>query len=561
MDIAEVVGHRLRPSRNVSYDIQQVRDLQLHEVLEVVDLLDESPLGLSYRVKHLKSGRYIRLLLLRPAIAGRGQKDAILAAYKTAKAHQHPNLVQLGELGEHNGIAYLTYEDFEGQTLRELMQEYKISGRQFGVKEAAQITKQILEAASAVNSAGHVLRALRPEYVLVKVRYTGPRRQTFVATSKVFGACFWDLVPSATLAEDEFTRGEAQYLAPELKSFEPVPTERSDIFSAGVIFYEMLVGSAPVGTFQLPRTRRPDLPKHVNTVVELAIAQAPEDRYQTALDFATDLQRTFQSSEISQASEDKPLISPLGWGLIIAIVALMGIIAYNLRSDPAKLALAKDSQLRQQMLDEHDRPSAVELKTIEASHPPNMVYIPAGKYISGRLHQEPRENTSAQEPIAQVVEVGAFLIDIFEYPNAPGEKPRANVTWQDAQQACEEAGKRLCTTEEWEKACKGPRNHIYSYGDVFDPEFCGEGVEDLYASGSRTECTTGWRALDMSGNYREWTGTPHRGKGSRRIVKGGIRSNPLKGTRCALSTDESAGFESNQLSFRCCRDADAPPVK
>ena len=531
------------------------------EKYEVVDLLDESPLGLSYRVKHLKSGRYIRLLLLRPAVAGRGQKDAILSAYKTAKAHQHPNLVQLGELGEHNGIAYLTYEDFEGQTLRELMQEYKLSGRQFGVKEAAQITKQILEAASAVNSGGHVLRALRPEYVLVKVRYTGPRRQTFVATSKVFGACFWDLVPSATLAEDEFTRGEAQYLAPELKSFEPVPTERSDIFSAGVIFYEMLVGSAPVGTFQLPRTRRPDLPKHVNTVVELAIAQAPEDRYQTALDFATDLQRTFQSSEISQASEDKPLISPLGWGLIIAIVALMGIIAYNLRSDPVKLALAKDSQLRQQMLDELDKPSPVELKTIEASHPPNMVYIPAGKYISGRLHQEPRENTSAQEPIAQVVEVGAFLIDIFEYPNAPGEKPRANVTWQDAQQACEEAGKRLCTTEEWEKACKRPRNHIYSYGDVFDPEFCGEGVEDLYASGTRTECTTGWRALDMSGNYREWTGTTHRGKGSRRIVKGGIRSNPLKGTRCALSRDESAGFESNLLSFRCCRDADAPPVK
>jgi serine/threonine protein kinase len=544
----------------VSSKLEFSRGETIAEKYEVVDLLDESPLGLTYRVKHLKTGRYIRLTMLRPTIAGREQKDSILTAFKQAKELQHPNLVKLGELGEHSGIAYITYEDFESTTLRELLQEYKIAGRQFGVKEAAQVTKQILDAAAAVNASGKVLRALRPEYVLINVRYTGPRRQTFVANCKVFGAFFWDLVPSATLAEDEFTRGEAQYLAPELKSFEPVPTERSDIYSAGVILYEMLVGSAPVGTFQLPRTRRPELPQHVNTVVELALAQAPEDRYQTCLDFATDLQRTFEDADFERG-ESKPLITPLGWGLLVAIVVLLGIILYNLQSDPKKVALAKDSQLRQRMLDEHDRPSAVELKAIEAQHPPNMVYVPAGPFILGRLHTERSENTSRGEPIAEVAEVGAYLIDIFEYPNAPGAAVKVDVGYAEASALCAKQGKRLCTADEWEKACKGPRNFVYSYGDVYDPEFCGEGVETMYAAGVRPECKTGWRAMDMSGNAREWTSTAPHGKEARKIVKGGLRSNPTKGTRCALSTDESIGYESKSLSFRCCRDADAPATE
>ena len=223
---------------------------------EVVDLLDESPLGLTYRVKHLKTGKYVRLCLLRPSVAGRDQKDAIIKAFKTARSINHPNLLKVGELGEHDGVAYYTMEDFDGSSLRELLQEYKISGKQFSVREAAQVVMQILEGVAAAHKAGCVMRSLRPEYVQVSVRYTGPRRQTFVAQVKIVGLCFWDMLPAAVLAEDEFTRGEAQYIAPEMKSFDPVPTQRSDVYSAGVIFYEMLVGTAPVGTFQLPKTRQ-----------------------------------------------------------------------------------------------------------------------------------------------------------------------------------------------------------------------------------------------------------------------------------------------------------------
>jgi serine/threonine protein kinase len=525
---------------------------------EVVDLLDESPLGLTYRVKHIKTGKYVRLTLLRPKIAGREQKDQILQTFKTARELQHPHLLKIGELSEHDGVAYYTMEDFEGSSLRELLQEYRISGKQFGIKESSQITMQILEAVKAANDAGLVIRSLRPEYVLVNVRYTGPRRQTFVAQVKLFGVGFWGLVPSAVLAEDEFTRGEAQYLAPELKSFQPVPTERSDVYSTGVIFYEMLVGSAPVGTFQLPRARRPELPEHLNDVAELALAAAPEDRYQTAGDFITDIQRTFQDGALAGETAARPLVTPLGWALALAFVLLVGVILFNVGGNPELEAQAKTAEIRLKVSEDHDKPPAHEVMSILQKHPQNMTYVPGGPYVSGRIYTE--QNVRAAEPLMQVLELKSFLIDVFEYPNLQGENAARNVTFKEAQNLCQRVGKRMCTATEWEKACKGPQNLVYSYGDDFNPKQCGRGLESPLPSGSYQNCKSGWGAYDMSGNFREWTATTSGSNQNRRIVKGGLKANPAKGTRCATSNDQAAAFEDSSLSFRCCRDVDAPPA-
>lgn len=529
----------------------------LAEKYEVVDLLDQSPLGFTYRVKHLSTGKYVRLLLMRPSIAGKEQKEQIVERFKLAKDLTHPHLVKVGELGEHEGIAYVTYEDFDGSTLRELLQEHKIEGRSFELKEASQITMQILEGVAEVHRAGLVMRALRPEYVLINVRYTGPRKQTFVAQCKLVGASFWDLVPAAVLAEDEFTRGEAQYLAPELKSFEPYPTERSDLFSAGVIFYEMLVGTAPVGTFQLPRTRRPDLPAHIDNVSELALANAPEDRYQTATDFINDIQRTFQDQSLVEKPESKPLVSPIGWIMAVILVVFIAIILFNLGGNPRKQAEAKDSQVRVQVFEAQQHPTPADVQAVLKRHEPlqNMVYIPAGPFVAGRLHTE--EDAPASEPLAEVRETKGFLIDAMEHPNILGEKPTLNVTFNDAQRLCEDQGKRLCTADEWERACKGPQSKIYSYGDFYDPEFCGEGIDDPYPSGQRERCRSDWRVFDMSGNFIEWTSTA--AKEGRYLTKGGKPTSATEGTRCAFATDEAAGHRSKALSFRCCRDLDAPP--
>jgi serine/threonine protein kinase len=523
---------------------------------EVVDLLDESPLGPTYRAKHMNTGQYVRITMLRPTIAGRDHKEQIISAFKLAKDTQHPNLLKVGELGENEGIAYYTAEDFDGRTLREIIQESRVEGRKFELKEAAQITMQILEALDAAHSREFIFRSIRPEHVLVNVRYAGPRRQNFVAQVKVVGLGFWSLVDTATLAEDEFSRGEAQYLAPELKSFEPIPTACSDIYSAGVCFYEMLVGTAPVGTFQLPKQRRPDLPEHVNDVVELALAQAPEDRYQTCRDFITDIQRTFQDASIGP-QKTKPLITPLGWILLLVLVALVATIFYFLREDPAVTQQTNDFVTRRTIADAHAMPSTDEIRAIRASEPVNMIYIPPGPYLHGRLNQE-TDDSYRSEAIAETKVLPAYMIDAFEHPNYQDGNPATKVTWSTAQAACKDQGKRLCSEEEWEKACKGPKNFVYSYGDEFqgDAKACGNGLDDIYLSGTKKNCRSGWQVFDMSGNFAEWTGT--QAKEGRYIVKGGMLNDARRGTRCAFTTDERSNYINPTLSFRCCKDVGTP---
>lgn len=242
--------------------------------------------------------------------------------------------------------------------------------------------------------------------------------------------------------------------------------------------------------------------------------------------------------------------------MLAASITLYAFIS----ADPTKAAMAHDSQLRLEVREQHHMPSIEEREAIQAQHPPGMIYIPPGPFVWGRLEHDEHANRGA-EPAHRVEQVDAFLIDAFAHPNRPGTTPTSKVTWHQAQESCEAVGKRLCTEKEWEKACKGPQNHIYSYGDVFDPTICGPGIAIDHVAGSLEDCRSGWGVFDLSGGLSEWTSTPASRDSERRIVKGGNLANAQRGSRCAHGNDESANYAHRTIGFRCCRDLDAPPVE
>lgn len=540
--------------------LEHARGDVIAEKYEVIDALGRSPLGASYRVKHLKTGKYVRLLVLDPQVA-RHDDPQLAAAVQRARQIEHRNLLELGELGEHLGHAYVTEEDFDGRTLRELIGAYRSENQPFTLREAAQIAIGTLEAARAMHDHDIVFRALRPEHLLVNSRRTGPGGKTVIVEVRAAHAGLWSLVPTGRLAEEEFSHGEAQYIAPELKSFDPSPTPRSDVYSVGVIFYEMLVGSAPVGTYQLPRQRRPDLPAAIDDVVELALAPSPEDRYPTAQDFISGIQRSFQVGS-EQAEEGSAAISWLGVGLGVALVFAVVVLLYRQSAtDPFQAALDADNLQRKELYDQHERPPSAEIRDLLADHPPNMAYVPPGPFVRGKLRHEAADIVG---PTAEVAELEGFLIDVMEYPNLKNGAPKYKVTWKQAEELCAVQGKRLCTADEFEKACKGPQNYVYGYGDTFDADFCGPGIDEPHLSGQLPECKSGWGVYDIAGNFREWTSTEKSGSSSRRLLKGGLPQSAELGTRCAFSTDLNASFADETISFRCCRDLDAgewkPPV-
>ncbi len=148
------------------------------------------------------------------------------------------------------------------------------------------------------------------------------------------------------------------------------------------------------------------------------------------------------------------------------------------------------------------------------------------------------------------VEVGAFCIDQFEFPNARGKAPTTGVGHGDAKRLCEGKGKRLCSEEEWEKACKGPGNARWPYGNVFDPDACntedaqGEG-RAVASSGRFNKCRSGYGVADLSGNVAEWT--------AEKVQKGGGSGKPDFAVRCS-SRKLGAAAKSAEVGFRCCLD-------
>lgn len=210
-------------------------------------------------------------------------------------------------------------------------------------------------------------------------------------------------------------------------------------------------------------------------------------------------------------------------------------------------------------------PAPVEEEKVAAASPPagkgacprGMIHIPGGDAAIGSASNDPMRNFG--EIKLHTVTVGAFCIDIFEYPNGKGAKPVTGVSWAQADQMCKKKGKRLCTEEEWEFACKGRGNLSFPYGNAFDPEACnsqnadGEGRE-VGVSGAFAKCFSPFGVADLSGNVSEWTASRWADGVGDRTYKGGSASRPNWAVRCASRSNLPPGSSKGDLGFRCCAD-------
>ncbi|NOY27165.1 MAG: protein kinase [Oligoflexia bacterium] len=531
---------------------------------EIEKDLGDGLLGRTYLAKHLRSGKHLALKFLRPRLLASERDYARLRdAFAQVKPLRHPALIRYGDLGEHQGLTFFSQEYFPGQSLRTLMNEYQAEQRSFSLQEACQIVNKVLDAAQYLHGQGIIHRNLKPENVLVRTKRTGPGGKNTVHEIKVTDAGLAALINPTIFAESFESREEAPYLAPELAGFDQGGTAPSDVYSVAVILYELLVGQTPRGTYLSPTQLRGDLPEHIDDIVEIGLGANPEDRYPSAKDMLTDIQRSFSGEMVGETTATSVKNIIVGLGIAVLMAGAFGTYL-QLREQPDPLADAKatDKAIRGLVQANLRMPSEGELKMLVAAHP-DMLYIPPGAYVNGRLNQEDLAHASQSEPVANVVKTDGYFVDRYEFPNRTKDKagnpvkPVSKVTWAQANGTCQNLGKRLCNSDEWERACKGPGNWVYAYGDQYDVEMCGEGVDEPYAIGQHESCVSGYGVALMSGGLREWTADVAGSRGDRRVVKGGLKGNPIRGSRCAFAVDEAATYADTTLGFRCCLDISA----
>jgi eukaryotic-like serine/threonine-protein kinase len=221
---------------------------------------------------------------------------------KNAAGLSHPNIVSIYDRGQAEGTYYIAMEYLEGRTLKELL----VTRGPTPLAVAIDYTRQILAALGFAHKHGIVHRDIKPHNVVVapdgrlKVTDFGIARS---GTSQI--------------TETGSIIGTAQYLSPEQAKGAPV-TPASDIYSVGIVLYEMLTGSVPftgdtpleiamkhLSTTPLPPSeKRPEVPHELDSIVLRALAKDPADRYQSAEEMDADLARAARGQPVAPETEE-----------------------------------------------------------------------------------------------------------------------------------------------------------------------------------------------------------------------------------------------------------------
>src|SRR4051812_787367 len=330
--------------------------LQAGDVLggryEIVQLLGEGGMGAVYKALDRELGRPVALKLIRPELASNA---SMLARFKQelllSRQVTHKNVIRIYDLGDADGVKFITMEFVEGRDLRALIEERK----KFSPEQAVEIMQQVCQALEAAHGVGVIHRDLKPQNIM--------REESGRILVMDFGLAH-------TMEGDGMTQtgalvGTMEYMSPE-QALGKELDQRSDIFTAGLILYELLTGKMPFRADSalaslIKRTQERAIPvsDHDDTipgalsgVVSKCLERDPNLRFQNAAEVLRALdswQGKRAAATLGFHADVKPWGQTIPWPLLTGIltVLVLAIVGYVFRdkllsssSKEASLSLA-----------------------------------------------------------------------------------------------------------------------------------------------------------------------------------------------------------------------------
>lgn len=459
-----------------------------------------------YRARDRVLGRTVCVKILTPqGTADPEVRERFLQEARMAGNFCHDNVVSIYDFGEESGKPFLVMEYLRGETLRNLMDR----GRIQGVREILQIALQLARALECVHAQNIIHRDIKPENVHVNSQGTVKLMDFGIAKAR-----------GLNLTQAGFILGTPYYMAPEQIRGDAI-TPAIDIYAFGVLLYEMLAGQKPFraetpeAIFYAILNQEADpqpleaaqVPARVRELVARCMSKKAEDRPESLASIATVLEECIAAEKVqgntliaaepaitvtaAQTPATAPATkTPLLWWLVAAVAILLAAAA-------VWFVL---------------RPAAPEVPASITTPTGQMVLVPAGEFIFGNGADQKKLN------------LPAFYIDKTEVSNSayadfcgatgwtppPGaaDLPVTGITLADAEKFAAWAGKRIPTTEEWEKAARGPNGNHYPWGNDEDPALANIKGTALAPVSAFPKGADQYGALQLAGNVWELVSTP-----------------------------------------------------
>lgn len=504
--------------------------------------------------------RTVAIKLIHPHLSGdpefvrRFEQEAAAVAQL-----RHPNIIQVFDFDHDRDVYYMVLEYVPGETLQARLKAIHAANERMSVSEAIRITATICDAVAYAHRRGMIHRDLKPANVMLN-----PDNQPILM----------DFGVAKMLGETHHTAtgaviGTVLYMAPEQAQGKR-PDERADIYSLGVMLFEMAAGRPPFEgdsavtvmmkhmTEPVPDVREinSDIQEELKSVVDKALAKDPDDRFQTAIELAAALRETLSPGDAAapaargetQVTGREPALGaaaaqPAGgsrrvlWMGAAALAAVLLIVALGIFLIAPRFDQSQSLAEEPPLLPDNPTTTAVDPATLPPAE--GMVKIDGGLYTVGL---EPPDD---EHTLPQHVRLTEFWIDQYEVTNAQfaaflaetGAAPPPNwsggavpaglenhpvegVTWDQAAAYCTWAKKRLPGEAEWEIAARSADGRLYPWGN--DERAVQLPRSGTYPVGSIADNRSPYGVYDMAGNVWEWVGDIYAPvESGQRVLRGG----------------------------------------
>lgn len=277
---------------------------RLFPQLEILGLIGTGGMGAVYKARQRELDRVVALKILPPGIDDRpGFAERFTREARALAKLNHSGIVAIHDTGRVEGLYYLLMEYVDGLNLRQLLQNKQISYR-----EALAIVPMICDALQYAHDAGVVHRDIKPENILLDKQ--GRVKVADFGLAKLVGISEMDMPNAPSTAPYLTEAGQVmrtpQYMAPEQIAHPSDVDHRADIYSLGIVFYQMLTGELP-GKVLEPPSKKAEVDVRLDEVVRRALEMKPEDRYQRASELKMSVETIIASPASGQTKEHQSM--------------------------------------------------------------------------------------------------------------------------------------------------------------------------------------------------------------------------------------------------------------